>query len=63
MDIYINKYLCDFLSLPLHGESDKRLFVKTRKKKQSLTGNIRHCQIRESGWEVEKKKRKKKKLH
>lgn len=32
MDIYINKYLCDFLSLPLHGESDKRLFVKTRKK-------------------------------
>lgn len=32
MDIYINKYLCDFLLLPLHGESDKRLFVKTRKK-------------------------------
>lgn len=29
-------------------------------KKQSLTGNIRHCQIRESGWEVGKKKKKKK---
>lgn len=35
MNIYINKYLCDFLSLPLHGENDKRLFVKTRKKSKA----------------------------
>lgn len=62
MDVYINKYLCDFLLLPLHGESDKRLFVKTRKKAKP----DRKHQTLSNSWKwlgSGKKKRKKKKLH